>query len=104
MRLPLAIAMAGALAVAACATPEMRVRSALVDAGLKKEVAGCMAGRMVDRLSIGQLQKLGRLGKLGKDDPGDISLNAFLDKTRALRDPEILGVVSSSGLICWARD
>ena len=35
-----------------CATPETRLKQALVEAGLSEPMAGCMAGRMVDRLSL----------------------------------------------------
>ncbi|MEL0252591.1 MAG: hypothetical protein VW935_11680, partial [Novosphingobium sp.] len=35
-----------------------KVRSALVDAGLSDSNAACMAERMTDRLSIGQLKRL----------------------------------------------
>lgn len=89
--------------LAACATPETRVRNSLVNAGLSRPVADCMAGRMVDNLSLGQLQKLGSLGKLHDRDPGDISFNEFARRTRGLRDPEILGVVTASGAICALR-
>ena len=37
---------------------EGRVRSALVDAGLSRPTAACMAERMTDRLSISQLRRL----------------------------------------------
>lgn len=89
-----------ALALSACATPETRVRNGLMSIGLSEPISACMAGRMVDRLSLGQLQKLDRLGKLRKRDPGDISFNEFVKQTRGLQDPEILGVVTSSGVIC----
>ncbi len=59
-----------------------------------------MASRMVDRLSLAQLQRLGRLGKLQQAG----NFDEFLRRTRALGDPEILGVVSSSGLICAVRN
>ncbi len=55
-----------ALALSACATPETRVRTALMDAGLSQPIA----------------------------------VEDFLKRTRSLQDPEILGVVSASGLIC----
>lgn len=87
----------------ACATPETRVRTALTDAGLPQPVAACMAGRMVDRLSLGQLNKLSGLKKLKSERAGDTTVKAFIQRTRALQDPEILGVVSSSGLICAVR-
>lgn len=86
--------------LAACTTPETRVRNGLMSAGLSKPISACMAGRMVDRLSLGQISKLNGLGKLRKRDAGDISVNEFVKQTKALQDPEILGVVTSSGVVC----
>jgi hypothetical protein len=83
-----------------CATPETRIRTALVDAGLSKPVAGCMADRMVDRLSLGQLNKLRGLGKFQDKKAKKLSIEEFVKRTKALQDPEILGVVTSSGVIC----
>lgn len=83
-----------------CATPETSVRTALLDAGLSKPVATCMADRMVDRLSLIQLNKLSGLKKLRDRDVQKLSVEEFLKRTRSLQDPEILGVVTSSGLIC----
>lgn len=91
---------AGALALSGCATPETRVRTALIDAGLSKPVASCMADRMVDRLSLVQLNKLNGLKKLRKKNAAEISLEEFAKRTKALQDPEIMGVVTSSGVIC----
>jgi hypothetical protein len=89
-----------ALALAACATPETRIRGALTDAGLSKPIAGCMADRMVNRLSLFQLNKLNGLKKLQGKKASQISIEEFVKRTKALQDPEILGVVSSSGVIC----
>lgn len=99
MKLKYGILLAG-FALSACATPETRIRTALVDAGLAKPVAACMAGRMVDRLSLGQLNKLRGLGKLKGRDMKGVTIEQFVKRTKALQDPEILGVVTSSGLIC----
>ena len=87
----------------ACATPETRVRTALMDAGLSKPIASCMADRMVDRLSLIQLNKLSGLKKLRDKDMRKLSVDEFLKRTLSLQDPEILGVVSSSGLICAVK-
>lgn len=89
--------------LSACATPETRVRTALMDAGLSKPIASCMADRMVDRLSLIQLNKLSGLKKLRDKDVRKLSVDEFLKRTRSLQDPEILGVVSSSGLICAVK-
>ena len=88
-----------ALALSACATPETRVRTALMDAGLSQAIAACMADRIVGRLSLIQLNKLSGLKKLRGQDMRKITVEDFLKRTRSLQDPEILGVVSSSGLI-----
>ena len=88
------------LALSACATPETRVRTALMDAGLSQPMAACMADRMVDRLSLIQLNKLNGLKKLRGQDMRKVTVEEFLRRTRALQDTEILGVTTSSGLIC----
>jgi hypothetical protein len=95
-----AISAAALLCLTACATPETQVREALIDAGLSKKVSGCMAGRMVDRLSLFQLNRLRSLKKLRNADASKISVDEFLSRTKSLQDPEILGVVTSSGVIC----
>ena len=90
-------------ALAACATPETRVRNGLMSAGLPAPISACMADRMVDRLSLGQLNKLNSLGKLKKRKAGDVTINEFVKQARALQDPEIVGVVTSSGVICAVK-
>ena len=91
------------LALSACATHETRVRTALMDAGLSQPMAACMADRMVDRLSLIQLNKLNGLKKLRRQDMRKVTVEEFLRRTRALQDPEILGVATSSGLICAVK-
>jgi type IV pilus biogenesis protein CpaD/CtpE len=98
-----AIALLTVLSLAACATPETRVRTALTDAGLSKPIAACMADRMVDRLSLIQLNRLSGLKKLRGQNMRKITVDEFLKRTRSLQDPEILGVVTSSGLICAVK-
>lgn len=88
------------LALAGCATPETRLRTGLVDAGLSQRVAGCMAERMVDRLSLLQLRRIGSLATLKDKNASDLSLNQFLFKVRALKDSEILAVTTSSAAVC----
>ncbi len=93
-------ALAMIMVLAGCASPETRIRTALVDAGLSKPVASCMAGRMVDRLSLMQLNKLRGLGKLQDKKFRQLNIEEFVKRTKALQDPEILGVVTSSAMIC----
>jgi type IV pilus biogenesis protein CpaD/CtpE len=96
-------ALAVVITLSACATPETRVRTALIDAGLSKPIASCMADRMVDRLSLIQLNRLSGLKKLRGQDMSKVTVDEFLKRTRSLQDPEILGVVTSSGLICAVK-
>ena len=96
----LALSVLLGVTLAGCATPETRIRNALVEAGLSKPIAGCMADRMVDRLSLGQLNKLRGLGKLQDKKAQKLSIEEFVKRTKALQDPEIVSVVTSSGVIC----
>lgn len=87
-------------ALAGCATPETRVRTGLQKAGLSTAMATCMAERMVDRLSLVQLRRLSSLGSLNEKPLRDLSLDQFLHRVRALKDPEILSVTTTSAGIC----
>ena len=73
---------------------EGRVRSALIDAGLSEKDADCMAGRMVDRLSIAQLRKLEAL------EGEKQSLQDYIDAVARVGDAEALAVTASSAALC----
>jgi hypothetical protein len=88
------------MTLASCATPESQLGSVLQTAGLSPRVSGCMAERMVDRLSLGQLLKLRSLGSLGDKPVGELSPREFMRKVRALGDPEIVSVATSSLAVC----
>ncbi|SES21074.1 hypothetical protein SAMN05518866_1658 [Sphingobium sp. YR768] len=91
-----------ALLLSSCASlsPESRLRNGLVEAGLSPKMAGCMAKRMADRLSIGQLRELQSLASLRKSHKEKMSTAQLLHKVRALEDPEIFAVTSSAALKC----
>ena len=82
--------------LAGCATPRDQLASGLRDAGLSERVSGCMADRMVDRLSLLQLRRIGGLPKAKESE----SVDQFLYRLRALKDPEIVGVATSSAALC----
>jgi hypothetical protein len=84
------------LALAACMTPESRVQAGLEHAGIKPRLARCMAPRMTDRLSRGQLHQLARLPKAAHAH----SLDQLLRRLQALGDPEIVHVTSKAALAC----
>lgn len=93
--LSLSLALAGCVQTIA----EGRVRSALSEAGLSARVSDCMAGRMVDRLTIAQLKKLEELKtRAGERDP--VTVRQYLARVRRVGDAEVLGVTSSSAALC----
>ncbi|WP_448662767.1 hypothetical protein ACG3SL_19270 [Sphingomonas sp. CJ20] len=89
-------ALALVLTLCACAVPEARLRAGLIRAGLPRPLSACMAGRMVDRLSLKQLLRIADLPNAGASE----SVDQFLHRVRALGDAEILGVTSSSAALC----
>ena len=94
-------ACAAALALSACAhSYESRIRSNLVDAGLSRSVAGCIADRMVDRLSRRQLDSVARLGRGANRSVGDMTIDQFLRHYRAALDPEVYAVLTRAGVGC----
>ena len=95
MRAKLMIMMPFAL-LASCAVPEARLRAGLVNAGLSPSLAACMAERMVDRLSLAQLSRIGDLPRASSSQ----SVSQFLRRVRALGDTQILSVSSSSAALC----
>lgn len=89
--------------LAACAQPfEGRVASRLVEAGLSRPMADCMATRWVDRLSLLQLQKLSGLSEdLARErSQGRLTVGRFVERVRALDDPELVQVVTTSSVAC----
>ena len=88
------------LFVAACATPETRLRTGLERAGLSPRISACMADRMVDELSLVQLRRLQSLGGLGDAQARALSVADYLHRVRALRDPEILSETSKAAGAC----
>ncbi|HEX8533776.1 MAG TPA: hypothetical protein VF662_06380 [Allosphingosinicella sp.] len=94
------------LPLGACAqTFEGRVASRLTDAGLSRPMAECMASRWVSRLNVLQLQKISNLsGDLQRErEKGRLTVGRFIERVRAVEDPEILQVVTSSAAVCAIR-
>ena len=71
-----------------------QVKSAMIDAGLSERNSECMAERMTDRLSLGQLQKL--KGLRGEKR----SLGDYVGAVRRVSDAEALAVTASSAALC----
>jgi|GEM_PF-1880699 len=90
----------GSVLTASCASKEARTNAALRKAGLGPQMANCMAGQMAERLSVSQLSRLGDLGSSRGEALVTLTLDEFLDKVRALRDPETVVVVTLSASVC----
>jgi hypothetical protein len=96
-----ALAAAALVLAAGCAhNYESRIRSNLVEAGLSRSVADCVAERMTDRLSNRQLDSLARLGRGSNRPLGEMSLNQFLRQYEAVLDPEVYSVLTRAGIGC----
>jgi len=96
---PRLLSIAAAAMLSGCAMPEARLRAGLINAGLSPPLAGCMAHRMADRLSLIQLRRIGDLPQAREA----VSTGEFLHRVRALRDPEILSVSASAAALCAVR-
>lgn len=91
-----------ALATGGCVQKiaESRVRSALVEAGLSDRNADCMAGRMVDRLTIGQLKKLEALKAKAGEREKPVTIAEYIERVRRVGDTEVVAVTASSAGLC----
>jgi hypothetical protein len=80
---------------------EMQVKSALVESGIGEKRAGCMAERMVDRLTIGQLWKLrqGMAPQEGEPEDG-YGLGELIKRLRRVQDGEAVAVLTTSAGLC----
>ena len=76
---------------------EPRMRAALIDAGLSESNARCMAARMSDRLSIGQLLRLQKLSTKGR---AARTLPQFVSVVREQGDAKTIAVTTSSAALC----
>jgi hypothetical protein len=86
--------------LAGCTAPETRLRTGLMGAGLSPTMAGCMADRMMNALSLIQLRRLQSLGSLKNAHLRKVSTTDFLHKVRALHDPEILAEATKAAGAC----
>jgi len=96
-------AMAGGALFSGLANPlvEWQVKGALVEAGVGEERAGCMAERMVDRLTIVQLWKLrqGMAPQPGEPEEG-YGLGELIKRLDRVGDGEAVAVLTTSAGLC----
>jgi hypothetical protein len=90
-------------ALSACGPIESKVRNSLIRSGIAKDDSTCMAKPMSDKLSIAQLRRLATLGNFeGKStkEIREMGYDRFMHNVRALKDPEIVLVVSTAWVKC----
>lgn len=80
---------------------EMQVKGALVESGIGEKRATCMAERMVDRLTIGQLWKLrqGMAAQEGEPEEG-YGLGELVKRLDRVNDGEAVAVLTTSAGLC----
>ena len=95
---------AAATLIPACrAVVENRVETALVDAGLSAGMAGCMAPRWANRLSVEQIRGIQRFANNVRAEGGQLTAGRLIDHARSWNDPQALGVVVTSAARCALR-
>jgi hypothetical protein len=99
----LVLLLAGGAVYTGLANPlvEMQVKGALVESGIGEKRAACMAERMVDRLTIGQLWKLrqGMAPQEGEPEEG-YGLGELVKRLRRVDDGEAVAVLTTSAGLC----
>lgn len=79
---------------------EARIAEELVAKGVSQQTAECMAGRMVDRLSVAQLRKLQRLQPEEGEAATPSSATDLLERVRRIDDPEVVEVTGTAAAVC----
>jgi hypothetical protein len=99
----LILLLAGGAVYAGLANPliERQVASALVQSGIGEKRAQCMAGRMVERLTVAQLWKLqqGMAAQEGEPEDGG-GLGELVKRLRRVEDGEAVAVLTTSAGLC----
>ena len=99
----LLVVLAGAALFTGYARPvvKWRVEHSLIEAGMSEKRADCMAGRMVDRLSIGQLWDLRQAMQPREGEPEQAdSFGEVVKRLRRTDDFETVSVIGTSAALC----
>ena len=90
----------GLAVLGSCASPRDQVRDALVAEGLPPPVAVCMADRMRDRLTLGELSELRR----ARDPDGrkltELTPFRLVERARRVGDVKVIAVTGEAALAC----
>lgn len=96
-----AIAAIAIILLTAC-SKEAAVNRGLVDAGIASAAASCMSREMAKRLSVEQLQKLGRVSDASGQTLTDISISDYIAAARCVGDAEVVLVTGAAAAYCDA--
>ena len=78
-----------------------QVKGALVQSGIGEKRAECMAERMVERLTLGQLWKLRQGMAPPEGEPeNDYGLGELIKRLRRVEDGEAVAVLTTSAGLC----
>ena len=88
------------LVLAGCATPAERITTKLVELGVPQPQARCMGVRLDQRLSLAQLDQLGRLVYVDREQVGRMSLREIGNRLRSIHDPAIVAEILRAGIGC----
>jgi len=101
--LVLAMVLAAGALFTGLADPLVRwqVKGALIESGIGEKRATCMAERMVERLTLGQLWKLrqGMAAQQGEPEEG-YGLGELVKRLRRVDDGEAVAVLTTSAGLC----
>lgn len=86
--------------LSSCATPENRIRTSLVRAGLSEPMAGCIARNLTDRLSNAQLSRIAKLADERGIDPNRTTISELVRHLGTLGDPDILRAATAATISC----
>ena len=79
---------------------EARVEQALLDNGAPQPLASCMAGKLVDTLTIEQLLKLEKLAPGEGEARVPLSRREVIERLNRVDDPEAVRALAGAGAGC----
>lgn len=95
--------MAVTLAIAGCASPEVRISQKLMEYGFDRSTANCVGSELDSRLSNRQLRTLADIVTGMTRNGGDIrnmTVRDLADHVRRSGDPELFAVLTRAGIGC----
>lgn len=95
------VAIAAIVLLSAC-SKEAAVNRGLVNAGVAAPTASCMSREMAKRLSVDQLQKLGRVANGSSKTLAQMSVSDYVDAAKRVGDAQVVIVTVAAAAYCNA--